>query len=58
LKPIKSVEYIDINVQTNEVECHVTFFDDTHAVFYEEEDLEHVKRQIWVQSKPGTRITV
>jgi hypothetical protein len=58
MKPIKSVEYISINVQTDEVECHVTYFDDTREVFFEEEDLERVKMQLWKQFKPGTRITV
>lgn len=58
MKPIKSVEYIQIDVTTDEVECHVTFFDDSRAVFFEEEDLEAVKRQMWKQFKPGTRITV
>lgn len=58
MKPIKSVEYIEIDIQTDQVECHVTYFDDTREVFFEEEDLKMIKRQMWKQFKPGTRITV
>ena len=58
MKPIKTLEYISIDVETDQVECHVTYFDDTTEVFYEEEDLQRVQMQIWKQSKPGTRINV
>jgi hypothetical protein len=58
VKPIRTLEYVVMNMRTDEVECHVTFFDDTREVFYEEDDLERVKMQLWKQFKPGTRITV
>jgi hypothetical protein len=58
VKPIRALEYVVINTRTDGVECHVTFFDGTREVFYEEDDLERVKMQLWKQFKPGTRITV
>jgi hypothetical protein len=58
MKPIKSVMYVEIDVQTDQVECHVTYIDDTREVFFEDEDLERVKRQLWKQTQPGSRITL
>lgn len=54
MKTIKSVEYIELDAQTGQVECRVTFVDGDVATFYTDEDLQAVQRQMYRQSRSYT----
>lgn len=51
MKLIKEALYIDLDAETDTVECRVTYLDGTQEVFFEDEDLLMVQRQLQRQSR-------
>ena len=57
MKPIKSVDYRDVDITTSKLEAIVTYFDGGIDVFTSPQDLQMVQDQIALQIKYPETVT-